>query len=263
MDKGLWVRVAGAILLASYTALDFTLNTLGVLTLGFKWLPVIAFVAFVVIMFSIIINLSNQLKIIRERIPRLIVKDIKESYLGNYYFYQNKELKKVESIYYTKIDIANIPIKPELGIKAKQVFAEISFWDYPYSVSHHNRHYKMAGRWAETSQIIDGGKPIEIEQIDLEPNGRGFCLDIGVKCLDEDEFYGINNETFTKQLGFRDKDRKLDKGVYSIQVQLMCEGIDTSFWFKLENFGKDKEVKFTRIWLSDSGKGDYQLSPRF
>src|SRR4030042_237130 len=99
---------------------------------------------------------------------------------------------------------------------------------------------------SETKEIADGGQPIDIDQIDIPPNGRPFCMDIGLKYYDEDEFYGYNNETPRKTTkGFRDQDRKLMLGTYFVKTRFRCKGADTLFWFRLENSGKGNHVKFT------------------
>ncbi len=59
MVKYLWLRVAGAIVLALYTAAATALEVREIATLGAKWIPFITFVVFVVIMFWIVYDLNK------------------------------------------------------------------------------------------------------------------------------------------------------------------------------------------------------------
>jgi hypothetical protein len=193
--------------------------------------------------------LAGELNKIETMVPNFVLKKIDQSFLGNvvttlYDESQNKVTQEIEHPYFTRIWIANDPTKPTYGVEALYVYGEIEFWDEYYKKCH----FCMGGRWAETKEISQNAEPIEIEQISIPPNGRPYCMDIGLKYLAEQEFYGYNNETLGKHTkGFRDMDRKLDKGVYIIRARFRCKGVDTSFYFKLDNLGKDNEVRLKSI----------------
>lgn len=73
-------------------------------------------------------------------------------------------------------------------------------------------------------------------------------MDIGLKYINEDEFYLYNNETPRKQAkGGRDSDRVLGKGTYYVRARFRCKGVDMPFWFILENLSKGKEVTFKSV----------------
>jgi hypothetical protein len=191
-------------------------------------------------------DLGTELNKIKTMTPRFVLTKIDENFLGNVittYRDANKVEQEIEHPYFTRIWIANDPSKPEYGVEARYVYGEIEFWN----ITHTTCYFRMGGRWAETKEIVQGAEPIEIEQITILPNGRPYCMDVGLKYRDENEFYGYNNETPRKATkGFRDLDRKLDKGDYLIRARFRCKGVDTSFWFRIENQGKDRATRLTR-----------------
>lgn len=195
-------------------------------------------------------NIQEELSQISNAVPNIIFKSLDESYEGpvTKRYWSNLRsgwfIGQSEYAKFTRVWIANDPENPLQAITANNLYCEIEFWDEKTS----KRLFIMGGRWAETEEVAAGGQPIKIDQIDIPPNGRPYCMDIGLKYLHEDHFYGYNNETPLKQTnGFRDKDRELVVGQYLIKTRFRCKGVDTSFWFRLTNNGKDKEVYFTNI----------------
>lgn len=195
-------------------------------------------------------GLQKELDDIKNAKPNIVFKRLDESYLGAV---QNRVyssslntflFEKPEHPYFTRIWIANDPTNKSFTVDAIKVWCEIEFWNELYN----KKYFTMSGRWAEAKEIADGGQPIEIDQIDIPPNGRPYCIDIGLKYLEEEEFYGYNNDTPKKDTkGFRDKDRELVKGIYIIKTRFICSRVDESFWFRLTNPGVGKGVGFELI----------------
>ena len=195
-------------------------------------------------------TLQEELDEISNSIPNIVLKRVDESFEGpvteRYWsnFSSGWFIGSSEYAKFTRVWIANDPKNSIQGVDAIQLYCEIEFWDEINKA----KLFVMGGRWAETEEVATGGKPIKIDQIDIPPNGRPYCIDIGLKYLNEEEFYGYNNETPLKGAkGFRDKDRRLRVGQYLIKTRFRCRDVDKSFWFRLTNYGKDKEVDFTSI----------------
>jgi len=180
--------------------------------------------------------------------PNIMLKSIDEAFLGSIVTRQidslsGRLIEKPEHPYFTRIWVANAPLKPIQSVDATKLYGEITFYD-----NEGRELFVMGGRWAQTKEIADGGQPIEINSVDLPPNSMPFCLDIGLKYHGEDDFYGYNNETPGKNTyGFRDADRKLGKGNYYVGVRFRCKGVDKVFWFQLTNSGAGQDVSFVEI----------------
>jgi len=163
-----------------------------------------------------------------------------ENILGDVITRSAGKIVSHERPYFTRIQTANDPKSSVQAVNAK-IAAHITFYDGSWNKCFPT----MIGRWAETTEIAQGGQPIEIEQPELPPTGRPYILDIGLKYRDENEFYAYNNETPRKStVGFRDKDRQLNPNTYSVEVKLKGAGVDKAFWFELSNSGRGKEVDF-------------------
>jgi hypothetical protein len=193
-------------------------------------------------------SLMKELEDIRNAKPNIVFKRVEENFEGSVSrrVWSNKLSQFLigpsEPVNFTRIWVANEPLIS--AVDAIKLFGEIQFWNE----SGESLLFTMGGRWAETKEIAAGGQPIEIEQMDMPPNGRPFCMDIGLKYLEEEEFFGYNNETPRKRTnGWRDQDRKLCAGKYLVRARFRCKGVDTSFWFNLNNKGKNQLVTFEYI----------------
>jgi hypothetical protein len=242
-------------------ALDIT-NIFG-RHISFGWIGLGGSIVFAIFMTLMVQEYHNKLKLIENAKPNMVLKKIDENLLGDVSTRKYSEslnaviIEKPEHPYFTRIWIANEPSTTLLSADAVKMYGEIEFWDELAQ----RQYFTMGGRWAETKEITNGGQPIDIDQIDIPPNGRPYCLDIGLKYQDEEEFYGYNNETPRKKTnGFRDKDRQLCKGVYIVRARFRCKGLDTSFCFRLENLGKGEKVRFIPIQPhSNIGERDSQI----
>jgi hypothetical protein len=231
------------------------LNTAGPLILdmaavvpGWPWQihALIGFVVFLGMMVWIVAEDRSELWRINNTKPNIILKSIDENFEGSVItrrysgVLNDMLLGPVEHPNFTRIWVANSPSKSVEEVDANRLYGEISFYNSSKLL------FSMGGRWAETQEIADGGQPIEIEQIDLPPNGRGYCMDIGIKYPNEDDFYGYNNQTPQRATkGFRDTNRALGKGTYKVCVRLRCKGVNKSLWFELTNNGANQDISFT------------------
>jgi len=144
---------------------------------------------------------------------------------------------------FTRAIFANDPKSPKKGAVAEKVVAHIDFYDY----SRKESLFSMVGRWAETPERAQVGvRVIETNQIDIAPNAMPRSLDVVLKYDDEVACYGLNNETPIRVLpgsGWRDIERKLDLGIYAVQIRLRGTNVDEVFWFELTNSGKGSKVE--------------------
>jgi hypothetical protein len=248
MPRLFWIRVVGGSLMTILSALLTASDVQQIIGLEAKWFVGIFFVISLVLLLSVIFDLRHKLQEILASKPNITLKRIDEHFQGNietrYYseMYNQWRVSKSESTYYTRIWISNEPPRAELGTKADGIAGQIYIWDEPCQ----KLIFSMSGRWAETKQASQGAVPLETKQIDMPPNANPYCLDIGIKYANEDEFYGFNDETQYKRApGGRDPERKLGIGSYLVMVRFRCKSVDTPFWFKLVNQGKGYQVSFS------------------
>lgn len=226
-----------------------------------KWLIVIFFLLSLALLLWAIADLHHRLEEILTSRPNIVLKQVDEHYEGHMETRVRSSpneqwvTTKSESPRFTRIWVANEPTRVELGIKAEDLAGQIEVWDESCS----QPRFSMAGRWAETRQVVQGADILETKQITIPPNASPFCMDIGIKYLDEDDFYGYNDETQRKGApGGRDHERVLGKGTHTVGVRFRCKGVDTTFWFKLHNEGKGSDVRFEPITPPKSDRADSQ-----
>lgn len=244
-------KLVGSIISFLLQLFGWLMDALGITSMfgkaiPFGWIGLAGSIIFAGFMSWLVWGYYSQLRNMQNSKPNIVFRKVEEHFEGKittrrWSSETNQWLiGQSETAYFTRIWIANEPLKPIQSIDAVKLYGEISFYIAGSLL------FEMGGRWAETKEIADGGQPIDIDQIDIPPNGRPFCMDIGLKYYDEDEFYGYNNETPRKTTkGFRDQDRKLMLGTYFVKTRFRCKGADTLFWFRLENSGKGNHVKFT------------------
>jgi hypothetical protein len=248
MPRLFWIRVVGGSLMTILSALLTASDVQQIIGLDAKWFVGIFFVISLVLLLSVIFDLRHKLQEILASKPNIVFHHIDEHFTGNIetHMYSNmfkqRIITQAETTYYTRIWVSNEPTRVELGIKAEGIAGQIDVWDESYQ----KLIFSMSGRWAETKQAIQGALPLETKQIDMPPNASPYCMDIGIKFTDEDEFYCYNDETQYKRApGGRDPERKLGIGSYLVMVRFRCKGVDTPFWFQLVNLGKGYQVSFT------------------
>lgn len=140
--------------------------------------------------------------------------------------------------WFARVQFANDPLSSLQAVEAHKVAGHIEI----YSQDKQHLYFKMIGRWSETKEVAVGGQPIETEQIDIPANGRPYPMDIGLKYQEDAEFYGYNNESPRFAADWRDKQKQLAVGTYSIRVWLRGDNVDKDFWFNLVNKGRGEDV---------------------
>jgi hypothetical protein len=250
MKKRVVWQVVVAVISGLYTTASLILDALTLFPAWhWQYHALIGFLIFAFIMIWMVYEGRIELDRIRNAKPNVVLTDIEENLPGNvttreYSSVLNQlVIGQTEHPNFTRIWIANEPMNTFQEVDAIKLYSEISFYD-DVGINI----FVMGGRWSETPEIANGAQPIEIDQIDLPPNGRQFCMDIGLKYYNEDEFYGYNNETPRRNTkGFRDNDRKLGKGNYYVKVRLRCKGVDKTILFKLINPGAGQDINFKEI----------------
>jgi hypothetical protein len=78
MNKGLTIKVIGAIVAALIAAVGYSLDIAQITNLDFKWLPIIAFIVFVGLVTWIFFEISGQVRTLLETKPSITVEPIKQ-----------------------------------------------------------------------------------------------------------------------------------------------------------------------------------------
>lgn len=89
-------------------------------------------------------HLGDELDKIKVMTPHFVLRKVDESYYGNItttMFINNRKEQVIEHPYFTRVWIANEPIKPEYAAEARYVYCEIDFWNE----SCQNRLFYMGG----------------------------------------------------------------------------------------------------------------------
>jgi hypothetical protein len=187
---------------------------------------------------------QNKLEGILNAKPRLVLKEIESP---------AKDIAKgtlVNGVFipkfypsFTRIWVANEPSQVELGIDAINVHGQVLFYDQSQTKILLN----MSGRWAGTKQPAE--TITETQQITIPPNLMPYCLDICMKYLEDDDFYGYDDIAH-KLLDGKNPKTKLGKGTYFVKVILACKGVNLPLYFQLDNLGKNHDVTFveTKSW---------------
>ena len=138
--------------------------------------------------------------------------------------------------YFVHAWIANSPEHPTRDSVAQRVVAHVTFSE----LGHGNDLLTMAARWSHTPEpALVGGAVREIHnEIDMQPNGLAYPIDIAMKHLEDEECYAHNNESVTYEM-WRHPQRALKPGKYRVRVDLRGVGANKTFWFELHNPGRN------------------------
>jgi len=130
---------------------------------------------------------------------------------------------------------------------AHRVGARVEF----YSASRERLLFAMDGRWSNASKTARVGiRAAEAKLIDLPPNGMPRSLDVVLKYDEDDECYGLNNETpVHAPSDWRDEQRKLDRGECAVKVMIRGADVDETFWFSLVNRGSGQKARIIPLDL--------------
>lgn len=141
--------------------------------------------------------------------------------------------------WFARVQFANNSLSQTQMVEASKVVGHISIYEQT------GQHlYDMIGRWAETKEVATGGRPIEIDSLDIPANGRPYPMDIVMKYPEDEEFYGYNNDNpRLAPIDWRDSQKQLPAGTYSVRVRLRGNNVDKEFWFDLINKGRGENVE--------------------
>jgi hypothetical protein len=132
---------------------------------------------------------------------------------------------------------------PEEGVNAELTHGQIEY----YEQTSENTLLTIGGRWPEQGQPAGS---LLTQQLTIPPNRKPFCLDIGMKYAEDDEYYGYDDEAHNRP-DSRNPKTKLGKGTYFVKVMLACKGLIQPLYFRLVNQGKGHDVSFEVISESD------------
>ena len=245
------------------SASGYALNITGTTSVQFKWWPLICLVIFVLLLGWAFYDLNHQLQKIRNARPSIKFKNtefirvkIATSKRGGIFpdistsgYFVSEDMVVDEILgepCFLHALFANDPEQGK-GSDAQNVCAEIEYYDKKRT---NLIMPALEGRWAHTSQ--PGTKdynPIETSEITLPANGKPRPLDIVMKYDEDEECYAHSNDTPSKAPSdFRDKDRMLGIGEYDLKVRIRGSNhVDETYWFRLINQGKGKQVELTQI----------------
>jgi hypothetical protein len=155
---------------------------------------------------------------------------------------ESKEAKGGSTPWLTRVTFSNEPDIPRAGLTAYKVSGHIEFYD----AARDKFLFGMVGQWSDSLEdmTVAAGE----NQIDILPDATPYYLDIAVKYDEDDECYGINNDTALRApADLRDEQRKLSHGLYTIKIIIYGENVAETFWFGLINRGGGQRVRILRI----------------
>lgn len=142
----------------------------------------------------------------------------------------------------TRVTFANDPDVSNPGRTAYKVSGHIEF----YYAACDRFLFGMVGQWSDG--LEDGTAAVSEKHIDIPPDATPYHLDIALKYDDDDECYGINNDTPVRApVDLRDEQRRLGHGLYTIKIMVHGENVAETFWFGLINRGVGQRVRILRI----------------
>lgn len=212
----------------------------------------IGFGIFIIVIVWIIYDLNKRLQSILNAKPRLVFKRIERRKDISKVMKKGAQIEVVGTPEFIRIWIANEPLLPEEGVEAELLHGEIEYYDQERDTPL----FTMGGRWPEQGQPAGS---LLTQQLTIPPNRKEFCMDIGMKYAQDNEYYGYDDEAHLISDG-RNPRTRLDKGVYFLKLTLACKGLIQRFYFRLENQGKGHDVSFDVISESDFDKREAQTS---
>lgn len=142
----------------------------------------------------------------------------------------------------TRVTFANDPEAASTGLTAYKVSGHVEFYD----AARDRFLFGMVGQWSDG--VEDGTTAVSEKQIDIQPDATPHYLDIALKYDEDDECYGINQDTAVRApTDLRDGQRKLVHGLYTIKIMVHGENVAETFWFGLINRGSGQRVRILRI----------------
>ncbi len=152
------------------------------------------------------------------------------------------EAQVSDSPWLTRLTFSNEPDVSGSGVTASKVSGHIEFYD----AARDRFLFGMIGQWSDgdIAKAIGAGE----KQVDIPPDGVPCYLNVALKYDEDDECYGINQDTAARApVDWRDQQRKLEHGLYTIKVLLHGDNLAETFWFGLINRGSSQRVRILRI----------------
>jgi len=107
----------------------------------------------------------------------------------------------------------------------------------------------MVGRWADAQEKAEvGGGITDTNKIDIPPDAMPHPLDLVLKYDEDIECYGLDDDTpIHAPDDWRDKRRKLGRGLWAVKVSIAGTNVDETFWLSLINRGKAEKVRICHL----------------
>lgn len=157
-------------------------------------------------------------------------------------FTQGGEAQAGERPWLTRLTFANEPDLPATTSIARGVAGHIEFYD----ASRDSFLFGMVGQWSSDSE--EEADAVAVSQIDILSNATPYYLNLVLKYDEDDECYGINNDTLARApVDGRDEKRKLEQGLYTVKVMVHGTNVTETFWFGLINRGSGQRVRILQI----------------
>ncbi len=216
--------VGGCIL----TALDLAgVFQIGITTLEF-WFCVLC-------LFTFMSTINQYLlwRELKEKTPNIIVDHVCSDV--------QKSDEKIIS--FARVGFANQPLGNSQEAKAKDIFAQMYFFDNNIKLI---KTGEFIGRWGTSTKIPNAQTtPEELERIkmiDFEPNGYVKYLDVAMMFSDFDKIYRFDNSWFPNRV--IDDEFFLTTGRCNVMVRLRGSRFDQCYYFEIF---RDKEKRILAI----------------
>ncbi len=140
---------------------------------------------------------------------------------------------------FTQVLFANDYLNPLQAVDATNVVGRIDIY------GEDGKHlFSLIGRWSETKEEASGGQPTEMEQITIAPNRRPCPMDIALKYQEDEKGYVHNNESRRRAPSdWRDENKPLPPGNYSVQIRLQGNNVDSICRFTFVNKGIGNDIE--------------------
>ena len=207
-------------------------------TIAFWLMGLIGSIAFAVFMGWMVYGYYNQLKVIENVKPNLVLKKVR-----GWQFHT----KGVDSYYALQGWFTNNPKVPSDNSIAKDVTATMTFYD-----NDGKREFEMYGCWTQP-RIVEGAEIVEAkdlrDKIDLfSPNDIPQKLLIAVKWPSDEIAYGLSKSNFYKGQNLKESGKELKRGTHYVKILFRVVNIGQEpFWFDLTNFGQGRDLSISEL----------------
>jgi hypothetical protein len=143
--------------------------------------------------------------------------------------------------YFAHVKFCNKPNIPTEQATAKDVIAEISFYN---NAGEPIPPDNLLGRWGDKEQPKSYFEPIrELAKVDFEPNGLYHELDVAMKYPEDEDCYAFGNESYFSY-GWKKPSFSLKGHSFKVKIRLVgVPMVDKTWWFTLHNEGTGKSMR--------------------